>query len=259
MMRWSDTSGCDVVVNVTSRETLLTDLDARLAQGQGFSLATLNLDHVTKLRTLPDFREAYQRQTHVTADGNPIVWFSRLAGQTLSLLPGSELIEPVVELAARHGVPVAFFGATQPSLEAAAAELQRRHPGLQVATAIAPPMGFDPAGPEALGYINTLAASGAGLCLVALGAPKQEIFAAHASTHLPHMGFMSIGAGLDFISGTQVRAPRIVRRFAAEWVWRLASDPRRLARRYGACIAILPSLLHTAIRTRFEARSGDMS
>lgn len=262
-MRWSGTgskpAASDVVVNVASRAQLLEVLDVQFAEGQGFSLATLNLDHVVKLRKSPEFKEAYLRQTYVTADGNPIVWFSRLAGQDVSLVPGSELIEPVVALAVRHDVPIALFGATQHSLEAAAAELKRRFPELRIAAALAPPMGFDPTGSQADAYIEDLKTSGAGLCFIALGAPKQEIFAAYASERIPNMGFLSIGAGLDFISGAQIRAPKIARAFAAEWLWRLGQNPRRLARRYGACIAVLPSLFYLALKTRFPMRNGDVS
>ena len=111
-------------------------------------------------------------------------------------------------------------------------------------------MGFDPTGEEANACIEALNASGAGLCFLALGAPKQEIFAAHAQARLPHMGFMSIGAGLDFIAGRQRRAPKIVRRFAAEWLWRLSLDPGRLFKRYAACIAVLPGLCVTALQIR---------
>ena len=254
-MRWykeasPSTPANHVAVNVTDRDALFADIDARFAEGRGFSVATLNLDHVVKLRRQPDFRDAYVRQSHVTADGNPIVWLMRLAGQEVSLVPGSEIVEPVAELAARHEIPVALFGATDASLSAAADALQDRYPGIRVVAKIAPPMGFDPAGPEADAQIDALAASGARLVFVALGAPKQEMFAARAQEKMPATGFLSIGAGLDFLSGAQTRAPVWVRKLAAEWLWRLLGNPARLARRYGACIAILPGLTISALRAR---------
>ena len=64
------------------------------------------------------------------------------------------------------------------------------------------------------------------------------------------MGFLSVGAGLDFVAGTQARAPALVRALAAEWLWRLVTDPRRLARRYASCLAILPGLAHEALSAR---------
>lgn len=263
MMFWSapsqipaEAGQARVVVNVPSQAALLSDLEQRMRDGQGYSIATLNLDHVTKLRHQPAFLQAYLRHSHVTADGNPIRWLAQLAGQEVSLVPGSELIDPISALAAGTGVTVALFGATQESLDAAAVALEQRHRGLRIVARIAPAMGFDPQGAQADAFISDLRDCGASLCFVALGAPKQEIFAIHASAQLPHMGFVSIGAGLDFISGRQTRAPRIVRRFAGEWLWRLAGNPRRLAGRYAACIAILPHLLSESLRTRFRNKSG---
>jgi N-acetylglucosaminyldiphosphoundecaprenol N-acetyl-beta-D-mannosaminyltransferase len=106
-------------------------------------------------------------------------------------------------------------------------------------------MDFDPDGEEADKIIAKIGMSGARLVYLALGAPKQERFAARAQLVLPGVGFLSIGAGLNFISGAQVWAPEWVRAIATEWIWRLAMNPRRLAARYGASMLAL-----RAIRTR---------
>lgn len=241
-----------LTVTVQSRAALMSDVALRLASGQGFSIATLNLDHVVKLQQIPAFKTAYLAHSHVTADGNPIVWLSRLAGQDISLVPGSELILPVIEAAIAEDVPIAMFGASPASLDAASAALIAQYgpDRLQIAARIAPPMGFDPEGDEADRYIAQLGATGARVCFLALGAPKQEIFASRAQKKLPEMGFLSIGAGLDFISGDQTRAPYLVRRLALEWLWRLALSPKRLFRRYLGCFSLLPGLLMVACKTR---------
>jgi len=262
MMDWSEirqggASGdaAAIVVNVPSSDSLLSDLEKRLKAKQGFAIATLNLDHVVKINHQPDFRDAYLHHSHITADGNPIVWLSRLAGHRMQLVPGSELVEPVSALAASLDVPVALLGSTRASLDAAGRALSDHHPGLRIVAKIAPPMGFDPTGKQADAYIDELRSSGARLCFLALGAPKQELFAIHAQTRLPQTGFLSIGAGLDFISGLQTRAPKLVRLFGAEWLWRLAANPRRLAGRYWACTAILPGLIGAALRNRANQKS----
>lgn len=253
-MDWSEIGGRGtfqggIVVNATHRDALLDDLEARLAQGQGFSLATLNLDHLVKFRQQA-FRNAYARHSHVTADGNPVVWLLRLAGQRVELIPGADLVAPVAERAAKTGAPVALLGSTEASLARAAEALIARHPDLNVVARIAPPMGFDPEGAGADAAIAELEAAGARLCFLALGAPKQEIFAARAAAALPQTGFLSIGAGLDFLSGAQVRAPQIARALALEWLWRLLRNPGRLARRYAACFAILPRAAWHALQVR---------
>lgn len=235
-----------------TRAGLLLDLRAHLRAGRGFTLATINLDHAVKLGRDPAFRAAYLRHSHVVADGNPVVWLSRLAGRRIELVQGSELIAPLAALAAEEDVPLALFGATPETLARAAAALAEAHPGLRVVAQIAPPFGFDPEGAEAAALLDRLAESGARLCLLALGAPKQEVLAAHAAVRLPGCGFVSIGAGLDFIAGSQVRAPRWVRRIAMEWAWRMARDPRRLAGRYIDCFGVLPGLCAAALRTRRE-------
>jgi N-acetylglucosaminyldiphosphoundecaprenol N-acetyl-beta-D-mannosaminyltransferase len=237
-------------VNVASRDALLAAISARLRAGEGFTVATLNLDHLVKLNRSAAFRRAYLATTHVVADGNPIVWLSRLAGRPIDLAPGSELVEPICALAAAREAPVAFFGSTDATLETAAARLEAAHPGLCVALRAAPSRGFDPDGAEAGVAIERLRASGARLCFVALGAPKQERFAVRAAAALPGCGFISVGAGLDFIAGAQRRAPRWVRRLALEWLWRALSDPGRLLGRYVACAMIVPGLVLDSLRHR---------
>jgi exopolysaccharide biosynthesis WecB/TagA/CpsF family protein len=114
-------------------------------------------------------------------------------------------------------------------------------------------MGFDPRSAEAAANIAAIGASGARLCLVALGAPKQEIFAARAHMALPSIGFVSIGAGLDFIAGAQTRAPTWVQALALEWAWRMLNSPRRLAARYAACFQVFPRLLFRAVLLRRQS------
>ncbi|WP_096787995.1 WecB/TagA/CpsF family glycosyltransferase [Rhodobacter sp. CZR27] len=244
-------------VTTPGRTELLSDLESRFRDGHGFSVATLNLDHVVKMGRDSVFRAAYGVQSHVVADGNPIVWLSRLAGRPVELVPGSELIEPLVALAGRLSVPVALVGSTREVLDLAARRLEARHPGLRIVARFAPRMGFDPAGPEADALFDNLAASEARLVLLALGAPKQEVLAARGAARLPAAGFVSIGAGLDFIAGAQVRAPVWVRRIAMEWAWRMLSDPRRLAGRYAACLAVLPGLTVAALRERLTRKADE--
>jgi N-acetylglucosaminyldiphosphoundecaprenol N-acetyl-beta-D-mannosaminyltransferase len=247
----TDSSDPLALINFPTEAALLADLEAHLRAGQGFAIATLNLDHVVKMRRSPAFLRAYRAHSHVVADGNPIVWMSHLAGRAdVALVPGSELIEPVAALAARVGAPLAFLGSTETVLRTAAVRLEVMHPGLKVAACLAPPYGFDPESAAADALLDAVAASGARICLLALGAPKQELLAARGIARHPGLGFLSIGAGLDFIAGHQTRAPLWVRKIAMEWLWRMLSNPKRLARRYLDCALVLPSLAGNALATR---------
>lgn len=237
-------------VNVADRPALFGGVAARLGAGHGFALATLNLDHLVKLRRNPAFRAAYAAQDMVVADGNPVMWLSRLAGRPVDVVPGADIVVPLAALAARAGVPVALVGSSDAALRAAAGSLQHLVPGLDLADCVAPPMGFDPEGAAADALLARLATRGIGLCFLALGAPKQEILAARGRALAPGVGFVSVGAGLDFLAGTQVRAPVWVRRIAMEWLWRTLHSPARMIPRYVACAALLPRLAAEALRLR---------
>ena len=239
-----------VRVNMPDHPSLLAEITRRLRNGQGFALATINLDHLVKLRQDARFREAYAAQDLVVADGNPIVWLSRLAERPVALVTGSDLVIPLARLSATEGVGVALVGTTEAALTAAGDEIRRRVPGCRIVARIAPPMGFDPDSDTAQDLLLQVQASGARLCFLALGAPKQERLAARGRSVTPEIGFASIGAGLDFLAGNQTRAPQWVRRMAMEWAWRMLSAPKRLVPRYARCAAILPSEAVAALRQR---------
>lgn len=237
-------------LNMPDMPALMAEVSRRFAKGQGFALATINLDHLVKLRSDPGFRAAYAAQDLVVADGNPIVWLSRMARREVTLLPGSDLVLPLARLAAQDGIAVALVGSTEPALKLAAEHLRAKVPGLTISAIIAPPMGFDPASDAAGAILKQVEDSGARLTFLALGAPKQELLAARGRQDTPGVGFASIGAGLDFLAGNQTRAPRWVRRIAMEWAWRMATAPRRLVPRYARCAAILPAEVIAARRLR---------
>ncbi|WP_128255510.1 WecB/TagA/CpsF family glycosyltransferase [Falsirhodobacter deserti] len=244
-----------VRITTPNREILFDQLSACMAGRQGFTLATLNLDHVVKLEHDSAFREAYIAHSHVVADGNPIVWLCQIAGYRadgaeVELLPGSELVTPLIAMAQKHDVSVALVGSTSEILAKAAGRIEAAHPGVRVVARIAPDFPFDPQGPAGDAVIEELRASGARMVFLALGAPRQEVFAARAAKQLPECGFASVGAGIDFIAGAQQRAPVWVQRVAMEWAWRMLSNPRRLGRRYAGCFAALPALLRSARSAR---------
>ncbi|HBQ37116.1 MAG TPA: glycosyltransferase, partial [Rhodobacteraceae bacterium] len=101
-----------VTVNTAKAADLWQEIRNRFRRGQGFALATLNLDHLVKLNADIGFRKAYIAQDIIVADGNPIVWLSRLAKSPVELMPGSELILPIAKIAAQENVKVALVGST---------------------------------------------------------------------------------------------------------------------------------------------------
>lgn len=218
--------------------------NAGSAQAQ--NVFTLNLDHIVKLRSDARFRAAYRRAGLITADGFPIVIACRLQGKRVGRVAGSDLIEPISAEAARTGKSIYLFGSNLHVLVKASRVLRQRNPGLTIAGMSAPPQGFDPTSEDASRCLAAIRSSGADLCFVALGAPKQELFSDHGKNVLSNVSFVCIGAGLDFIAGAQIRAPRWMQRYGMEWLWRAAGNPQRLLYRYLLCMGALPGLLARA-------------
>lgn len=230
-------------ITLADLDQAVADIIAAAERGEGFSAVTLNLDHLVKLRRSDVFRRAYAKARFVTADGAPVAHLARGAHPGIERATGADLVVPLAMAAAARGVPIYLFGSTPGVLGKAGRDLAERTDGaLAIAGTEAPPLGFDPESPAADAALDRIAASGAKLCFLALGAPKQEILAARAMARGLKVGFVSVGAALDFIAGAQMRAPETLRDSGLEWLWRLATNPRRLALRYTQCALLLADL-----------------
>jgi exopolysaccharide biosynthesis WecB/TagA/CpsF family protein len=245
-----------VVVNCQTLEPTAERVSAACDEGASFGVFTLNLDHVVNIRRNPSFSEAYGKARFVTADGFPIVLAGRLSGAKVDRVTGADLIVPLCARAATRRQPVFLFGSSFEALAGAARHLSERCPGLEICGLLSPVENLDPTSEIAADYIREISDSGAKICFIALGAPKQEIFAARAIEATRGVGFVCIGAGLDYLSGAQVRAPEWAQKHGVEWLWRLLTNPRRLARRYLACALVLPSVLVSSALRRSRPRTS---
>jgi N-acetylglucosaminyldiphosphoundecaprenol N-acetyl-beta-D-mannosaminyltransferase len=244
----------DVTINVLSLPHAVSSIISAAERGDNFSVCTLNLDHTVQLQERPEFRAAYRRARFVTADGFPIVVLGRLLGAPVERTTGADLVEPVCREAQKRALPVFMLGSNERTLALTAQRLRERFQGLKIAGCYAPGRDFDPYSSEADFAIDRIRASGAKLCFVALGAPRQEVFAARCLDELDGTGMLCIGAALDFIAGTQMRAPPITRRIGLEWAWRMLREPRRLGPRYMRCMAVVPGLVIRTIPQIVDAR-----
>lgn len=245
-------------INLSRLDEAVSAIADAAQAGEPASVVTLNLDHLVKLRTSEAFRRAYRAARFVTADGAPIVQLARAqGGDGIERTTGADLVLPLAEEAARRNLAVYLFGSSAEVLGKAGARLVANTDGrLSIAGSEAPAMGFDPASDAADAALDRIVASGARICFLALGAPKQELLAARAVERGLPVVFVSIGAALDFLAGAQVRAPGIMQRHGLEWLWRLATNPRRLATRYAQCAVLYARLAVTqqAGRLGFEGK-----
>jgi exopolysaccharide biosynthesis WecB/TagA/CpsF family protein len=94
-------------------------------------------------------------------------------------------------------------------------------------------MGFIKSGAEVTKCVDFVVNTQAPLVFLAVGMPQQEFLAQHIANHPQARGVgLCIGASIDFLTGSQRRAPLWVQKAGLEWLHRLLSNPRRLASRY---------------------------
>lgn len=205
-------------------------LAARPADASFAYLVTPNADHLVRLAREPArYGPLYRDAAWRLLDSRVVARLARGMGLAVPpVVPGSDLTARLLAEAIAPTDRIAILGGTA----ATAARLRARY-GLQSLAHHEPPMGFDadPAAMEAaLGFVERAEARFSFLCV---GSPRQEVVARALVARGQARGTaLCVGASLLFLSGEERRAPRAVQRAGLEWAWRMARDPRRLARRY---------------------------
>jgi N-acetylglucosaminyldiphosphoundecaprenol N-acetyl-beta-D-mannosaminyltransferase len=186
-----------------------------------------------------------------TLDGQPVVWISRLRGHSgAGRVTGRELVWDVVDADSSSEVRHIFFGATKDVTDRMIERLRVRNPNVR-AEAYNPP--FRALSDEDLDEIcASFAENGPKIIWVGLSTPKQERLTVRLSKRFPETPIVAIGAGFDFVAELKPVAPAFVTSLSLEWLFRLASEPKRLFRRYAE---IVPRFLLLVAR---EAASGNL-
>jgi N-acetylglucosaminyldiphosphoundecaprenol N-acetyl-beta-D-mannosaminyltransferase len=227
---------------VTLRQTI-EHIEHLITRGLPSYVITANLNYVMLHHRSPDIRRVTKDADLVVADGQPIVWRSKLGADTLpQRVAGSELIYALAKEASLKGWGIYFLGG-QPGVAGTCAErLATLYPGLKIAGVESPPF-RDLSDAEQTAQDERIRNSDADLLLVAFGQPKGEVW---IHEHYKRLGIpvsIQLGASFDFIAGTATRAPLMWQRLGLEWAHRMLTDPRRLAPRYAANASFLLSAL----------------
>jgi N-acetylglucosaminyldiphosphoundecaprenol N-acetyl-beta-D-mannosaminyltransferase len=180
----------------------------------------------------PELLRIHNESGLTTPDGMPMVWAARMAGaKNTQRVYGPDLMLAVCERAAERGWGCFLYGATEEVLEQLRSNLSDRYPGLPIVGTHSPPFrALTPEEDEAV--VRQINESGAQIVWVGLSTPKQERWMASHIGRLNASALFGVGAAFDMHAGNLRQAPRWMQRSGLEWLFRLASEPRRLWRRY---------------------------
>jgi N-acetylglucosaminyldiphosphoundecaprenol N-acetyl-beta-D-mannosaminyltransferase len=223
---------------VTMQQTIAY-ADALIQGGECQYMITANLNYVMLTHQQPRLQPVNRGAAAILADGNPIVWRSRLLSEPLpQRVAGSDMIVELARLAERRGYRMFFLGAAPGVAARAADQLREQFPDLCVAGCLAPPF-RELTSEEQQQMLDTIRIARPDILLVAFGQPKGELW---IHQHYAQLGVplsIQLGASFDFLAGTAQRAPRFWQALGCEWLYRSLKEPRRLAPRYARNIRFL--------------------
>jgi N-acetylglucosaminyldiphosphoundecaprenol N-acetyl-beta-D-mannosaminyltransferase len=218
-------------VNATSYEeaTERIMIWARARESRYVSASSVN--NVMEAHDSPEFKDVMEGADLVTPDGMPLVWGLRwLGARGARRVYGPRLTEHVLSAAEREAVPVGLYGGAPGVVARLQCALKSRWPRLLVGYAWSPP--FRPLTEyEDASVVDDIRASGARILLIGLSTPKQERWMAAHRGRVPSV-MLGVGAAFDFLAGVKPQAPAWLQDAGLEWLFRLATEPRRLFWRY---------------------------
>jgi exopolysaccharide biosynthesis WecB/TagA/CpsF family protein len=209
-------------------------------------VVTPNVDHAVLLTHHTGLRKAYASAAMVLADGAPIVAASKILGRALpERVAGSDLVPSLLRAADGRQRPLRVFllGAGPGVAQRAAINIQRQYPGVQVVGTHCPPLGFEHDSAANQAAIDAVGAAKPDMVIIGLGAPKQELWIEQVQHVLAARVAVCAGATIDFLAGEKRRSPLWMQRLGLEWLHRLSTEPRRLARRYFRDAVVFPRLV----------------
>jgi N-acetylglucosaminyldiphosphoundecaprenol N-acetyl-beta-D-mannosaminyltransferase len=160
------------------------------------------------------------------------VWLLRLQGfHDVERVYGPDLMLEACRFGLPRGWNHFFYGGAPGVADRLAASLSDRYPDLQVAGTFTPPF-RSLTGAEDREIIERINASGAELVWIGLSSPKQEVWMSEHKGKINAPLMIGVGAAFDFLSRRKRQAPQWMQRAGLEWLFRFASEPRRLWPRY---------------------------
>jgi N-acetylglucosaminyldiphosphoundecaprenol N-acetyl-beta-D-mannosaminyltransferase len=227
--------------DVTTEETLAL-IDQFVHEGLPHQFCTVNPEFIMMAQHDVEFKRILNRSALNLPDGIGAVWAARRLGHPLrERVAGSDLVGLIADRAQRTGWRIFLLGAVEGVAAQAAIKLKERYPQTNIVGAYA----GSPRVEDEAEIAARIRSAGTHILLVAYGAPKQDKWIARNIERTGVSVAMGIGGSLDFIVGTQQRAPQWMQHVGLEWLFRLLREPWRWRRQLA-----LPRFVWRVLRAR---------
>lgn len=245
-----DLGTAGIPVDVTSLDSAIAQI-MNTEQPTWTTVVTPNLHLLRQVRESPDLARLYSGATLSIPDGWPVAWLaSRLCGHTVQRVPGASLFQALIEQPG-EGRPLVLAGGTPgPKLDDLYDRCRRL--GWSVSSEPAPREELvDPRTRSE--FVSRVARAGSGgVIVLGVGSPQKEELSEEIAALPGHGAILCVGMSINFSAGVVNRAPRLIQSMGLEWLYRAASEPRRLLGRYIKDAAALPTL--AKLNPRYHGR-----
>jgi N-acetylglucosaminyldiphosphoundecaprenol N-acetyl-beta-D-mannosaminyltransferase len=222
-----------VPLGLIDYERTLDWIDATVAARQRGYVCVCNVHTVMASAEDGELRSALLGSSINVPDGQPLVWALGALGHPLGdRVYGPELMARACARSATSGQRLYLYGGrNQGALVQLALNLRQRYPGVRIVGGYSPP--HRPLTDEERdAVVKEINGSRADVVWAGIGVPKQEKWMADMRPRLDAPVLIGVGAAFDFHAGLVPQAPTWIQESGLEWAYRLAHEPRRLARRY---------------------------
>lgn len=192
-------------------------------------IGVVNAAKIVHGRRNPALRDAVRDCDVVLADGQSVVWASRLLGAALpERITGIDLFTRLLELADRRAHRVFLLGASAEVVAETAARTSKDYAGLSI-------VGFRDgyfSGAEAEDVARQVRDARPDMLFLGMSSPKKELFLARYRALMGVPIMHGVGGAFDIVAGVTHRAPSAWQRVGMEWAYRLIQEPGRMWKRY---------------------------
>ena len=220
---------CNIPVDALTMQQTISMIDKAIIERTPIHHVVVNAAKVVNAQKDDVLRESIINCDIINADGQAIVWASRILNQPLpERVAGIDLMEALVKLSAEKGYRIFFLGAKEEVVTKVVDTYTSKF-GKHVIAGYR--NGYFKKEEEPM-IAEQIADSEADILFVAITSPKKEIFLNTYKQVIKTPFIMGVGGSFDVVSGLVKRAPLWMQKAGLEWFYRVMQEPRRMWKRY---------------------------
>ncbi len=211
-------------VDLLTKNEGLDFVAKKIIQNEGAQIVTINPEMMELGEKNPEFKETIQNADLIVPDGVGVKIALKLQGIKQEQIAGIEFARELINICAENNYPIAFIGAKEEVLSKAVENIKEQTPNLNIVF-------------QQNGYftnedkiIEALINTNPKVILVALGAPKQELFINKTKLKKNDIIAIGVGGSFDVWAGYVQRAPICWQKLGLEWLYRTIKQPQRFKR-----------------------------